>query len=108
MKAYLKTLVNLGVAEKDGITEWELADDALKSPATINAEFADPKEDDPLGTTPKDPTTVLGRAIDMARQQRSTDYDWSSLQSLQRSDKAGFDDLVLDERRDVLEIVLRM
>lgn len=87
----------------DVVTQAEavIADDA-----TLASAFMQPTPDDPLGTAPRYGLTAIGQAIEVARQQRSTDYDWVAVQRLADTSPGEFAALLRDERLHVLDHVL--
>ena len=64
-----------------------------------------PTPDDPLGTSPRCLLTAIGQAIALARQARSTDYDWVAVQQLADTSSGEFIALLRDERLHVLDNV---
>ena len=58
------------------------AEAVIADGATLASAFMQPTPDDPLGTAPRYGLTAIGQAIEVARQQRSTDYDWVAVQRL--------------------------
>jgi hypothetical protein len=77
----------------------------IASDATLASAFMPPTPDDPLGTAPRYGLTAIGRAIEVARQQRSTDYDWVAVQRLADTSPGEFAALLRDERLHVLDHV---
>lgn len=104
--AYLRGIVEVGDTDKKDVTVQELAESALMSGDAINGFFAEPTADDPLGTIPSQPLSVLGRAIAKVRTQRNLDYDWNQLLSLKETNPKAFWRNVRDERRIVVEMVI--
>ncbi len=106
MKSYFKTCVNYGKASKDNMSPRDYAFDALRTPKTLKEHFAEPSEKDPLGTAPRDRTTVLGNSIFAARKKRDTSYKWEAIEHLRKNDRLGFSKLVYEERCEVLNQVI--
>lgn len=108
MQEYLKAYVQDGDAHNEGLGPQDLAIAALSNRTAVNSEFADPGPDDPLGTEPISPSTMLGRAIAVKRDLRDRSYDWDDLLQLQSNNKAAFEDMLYMERREVLDLVAAM
>jgi hypothetical protein len=81
------------------------AEAVIASDATLASAFMPPTPDDPLGTAPRYGLMAIGQAIEVARQQRSTDYDWVAVQRLADTSPGEFAALLRDERLHVLDHV---
>ncbi|MGC1413538.1 MAG: hypothetical protein WA864_31860 [Acetobacteraceae bacterium] len=77
----------------------------IASDATLASAFMPPTPDDPLGTAPRYGLTAIGQAIEVAREQRPTDYDWVAVQHLADTSPGEFAALLRDERLHVLDHV---
>ncbi len=91
-----------GADPDDAVTQ---AEAIIASDMALADAFEQPTPDDPLGTSPRYGLTAIGQAIEVARQQRSTDYDWVAVQHLADSSPGEFAALLRDERLHVLDHV---
>lgn len=108
VKEYLKWAVEVGAAAKADMTVQDLAESALMSGSEVGKLFVEPTADDPLGTLPANPLSMLGDAIAKLRTQRNTDYDWQDMSELKENSPVVFWEQVDDERRIVLDLVAKM
>jgi hypothetical protein len=81
------------------------AEAILANDIALAGAFMAPTPVDPLGTRPRCALTAIGRAIETARQARSTDYDWVAVQQLADREPFEFAALLRDERLHVLDHV---
>ncbi len=81
------------------------AEAIIAGDAALASAFMPPTPDDPLGTSPRCLLTVIGQAIALARQARSTEYDWVAVQQLADTSPGEFAALLRDERLHVLDNV---
>jgi hypothetical protein len=86
----------------DAVTQ---AEAIIASDMALADAFVQPTPDDPLGTSPRYGLTAIGQAIEVARLQRSTDYDWVAVQHFADTSPAEFAALLRDERLHVLDHV---
>jgi hypothetical protein len=82
---------------------WTQAEAIVANDRTLAGTFMPPTPEDPLGTRPRYLLTAIGQALDVARQARSTDYDWVAVQRLADTNPREFAALLRDERLHVME-----
>ncbi len=79
---------------------------ALDDQFRLSATFRRPTPPDPLGTLPAIAVNALGQAIMRVRTRRFIGYDWGAVLDLEETDPEGFANLLLDERCQVLDLLL--